>query len=163
MRLQSKYATLDNLPTTFPVADAPRVMQTQANLQYEIAELEKQLEAENAAMANAGSMASGLQQDGENTMPRDVKVFYAWQDDLPRETCRDLIRIAAEEACKIINADKREYHLSLDEGAIVHSGYVRYPEHDPKEDRKMRHLPLRFDARWFVYEPVIHTEEGLEP
>jgi len=35
-------------------------MQTEANLESAIAELEQQLEAENAAVPNAGLMASGL-------------------------------------------------------------------------------------------------------
>jgi hypothetical protein len=118
MRRQSKYAALDNLPLNSEVGDSHQAVQRRIILQSEISRLEKQLEAENAAAADVPSVAGGLQNDSQNAVPTDIKVFYAWQDDLPTEICRDFIRNAAEGACKILSRVKPEYHLVLDEGAL---------------------------------------------
>ena len=44
----------------------------------------------------------------------DATVFYAWQSDRPRKTTRDLIRNAAEGACKRITEDYRILEPALD-------------------------------------------------
>ena len=64
LRLQSLYEALYKLPTTVPVAELAGLMQHQANLNSQIAELEKQIEAGGAAAPLAGSTASTL-----NTIP----------------------------------------------------------------------------------------------
>jgi hypothetical protein len=63
MRLKSLYDALHALPSTVPVAELAGLMQHQANLNFQIAELENQLAAELAAPTPAGSPAR--QPDGD--------------------------------------------------------------------------------------------------